>query len=1029
MKIGYFKAESFSLVTREGKQLIKILTEADMPGHIIINVLNMKFELAITSGEYRTEIFLPAVKSDTNAKWEIFSLKGEHLYSCESIIKKPREWKINIMLSSHTDIGLHNPNYFQRYNTESLLDKAAALCDIEPSYGYTLEGTWCFDNYNMDRGAEEAENILENYIKKDKIGICAGIAGNHTHAYGFEELARSIAGKEKLLRKYNIKTETLAMIDNNGLSWGIVAPYAEAGIKNILFAPNQWNPLSSTIWKSKNKNPGNNPENGGGGSRIELTFDSALPRVFWWQSKDKSKKILVFGGGKYSEGAELFGFSPYDSELDILKMEKATASALEKMEKRTPYDMWLLPCYYDDQEPSLHIVEGLKKWNEKWAWPSFEIIGNINNFFTEFKNRFDSVIPTLSGEITGGWYQHPLSAPQLLADKLEADRRLANAESFGVLASIYTKYEYPLLDFSRAWEYLLLNDEHSYGTSGYQGRRVYETWMQHRDWIEKAAETAKKEGALALDALTESISAEKNSIIVFNPTARNRNERIDIDGKTAIAYDIPPLGYRVISNTENIEEKVSYPENPPVIENEHYRIIFSESGSMTSIFDKHLGREIISKDKYGANCFVYTDDNHKTYATPKNAKFEVIERQGVIKVMARMNEPRSGAEIIQTVTLDSLHHRIDIQNDLLHISSMINNDRYYRYIYYAFPFDVPGAKKICQLNGCEAEYAKDLTGHTTDTYMNAHEWALSENDKFGAVLIQRDSLLVEFDHIHPDKTDFGAAGDGSEIYSYVSNDWLQMHEVGGRHVELHLRYSITSWQGSYLTAGVREMAECFVNPQIIKKKENEGGNLPGDSYSFIEIPDEQRFICLKGAENGEGAILRLYGEKMAVTAKIGSSYSAEQCDINENPINETAGGMGLTSIRFREHNIKRREDTKDIICEEKPAPIGSVYTGLITKPRAACGENDGHLYLLWGQNMEKNLSHYELYRSKEQGFIPDDGNFVAIVLPEEYRVARYVDEGLETHTEYFYRVRAVNTNGVCGDFSEEFSAYTKEPIK
>ncbi|MBR6603078.1 MAG: hypothetical protein IKK94_03570, partial [Clostridia bacterium] len=676
--------------------------------------------------------------------------------------------------SSHTDIGLHNSHYFQRYNTENLLDKAAGLCDTDPEYRYTLEGTWCWNNYNIDRSEKDIKNIRDNYIKKDKIGICAGIAGNHTHAYGLEELARSILCKKRLEQDHGIKTETLTMIDNNGLSWALIAPYAEAGIKNLLFAPNQWNPLPSTVWKSKKITPGNNPENGGGGSRIDVTFDSALPRVFWWQSKDKSKKILVFCGGKYSEGSEIFGFSPYDNELDIFKMEKEIREALAKMENHMPYDMWLLPCYYDDQEPSLNITQGIRKWNEKWAWPHFEIIGNIDLFFRRFKGKFASEIPTISGEITGGWYQHPLSAPQLLADKLDADRRLANAESFSVVASMLTDYKYPTLVFSRAWEYLLLNDEHSYGTSGYQGRRVYETWMQHRDWIEKTAETANSEMNMALNALTDNISSKKNDIVVFNPTSRRRNERIDINGKTAIVNNIPPFGYKTVSHLEEIEENDIVSSLPPTVENEHYRIVFSSDGSMTSVFDKALQKEIIKNGEYGANCFIFTEDNHKSFIRPQNAEFTVIRRKGIVKIIAKINEPHSGAEIEQTVILDSLHHRIDIQNNLHHISSMINNNRYYRYIYYAFPFDVPDARRICQLNGCEAEYAKDLTGHTTDTYMSAHEWALSENSEFGVALIQRDSLLVEFDHIHPDKTDFGNAGEGSEIFSYVANDWLQM---------------------------------------------------------------------------------------------------------------------------------------------------------------------------------------------------------------------------------------------------------------
>ncbi len=86
------------------------------------------------------------------------------------------------------------------------------------------------------------------------------------------------------------------------------------------------------------------------------------------------------------------------------------------------------------------------------------------------------------------------------------------------------------------------------------------------------------------------------------------------------------------------------------------------------------------------------------------------------------------------------------------------------------------------------------------------------------------------------------------------------------------------------------------------------------------------------------------------------------------------------------------------------------------------------LYLLWGANMEKNLSHYELYRSRERDFTPSEDNLAARVEPEKYRCGRYVDRGLGTHTEYWYRVRAVNTEGVAGDFSEPFSGTTKEPL-
>ena len=112
--------------------------------------------------------------------------------------------------------------------------------------------------------------------------------------------------------------------------------------------------------------------------------------------------------------------------------------------------------------------------------------------------------------------------------------------------------------------------------------------------------------------------------------------------------------------------------------------------------------------------------------------------------------------------------------------------------------------------------------------------------------------------------------------------------------------------------------------------------------------------------------------------------------------------------------------------DKKPLPIGAFYTGLISAPRAARGENDGQLYLLWGASREENLSHYKLFRGEVADFTADSTTHIADILPEDYVVSRYVDTNLKAHTEYFYRVCAVNKNGVCGEMSGVFSAITKE---
>ena len=89
------------------------------------------------------------------------------------------------MVSSHTDIGLHNSQYIQRFNSSKFIDDAIKLCDEtddreeNDKYRYTMEGTWFWNNYGMDRGEDVAKAVVSEYIKTGKIGAsCTKIVKN-----------------------------------------------------------------------------------------------------------------------------------------------------------------------------------------------------------------------------------------------------------------------------------------------------------------------------------------------------------------------------------------------------------------------------------------------------------------------------------------------------------------------------------------------------------------------------------------------------------------------------------------------------------------------------------------------------------------------------------------------------------------------------------------------------------------------------------------------------------------------------------
>ena len=1051
LTVKNFEIIALPMVTKTGFQRVDIQCQISRAAHVTLDVLRdgkivvEKVPVAINGGRGKTPVMLPAQQETFDATWRLRDRAGNVLAETQAPWTKARERTIYVMISAHTDIGLHESQYIQRDMTVRLVDAAKKLCDQtddraeNDKFRYVMEGTWFWNNYHQDRGMEAAQAVARDYLKTGKMGVCCNVAGNHIHTYGLEEMCRSAYEKKRLMESWGLHSDTMSMIDNNGMPASMIQPYADVGIKNLIFAPNHWNPLPSTVWRMDMGKEGTylNPDVSGGGTRVDVRYESDLPMVFFWEGEAGSR-ILVWASTQYGYGGASYGLFPNRPLVPetIPTMEKRIAEHMPLMEEKYPYDVWLLACYDDNDEPNLLLTDTMAAWNEKWAWPQFRTLGDPGEPFRILREKHGDQIPVLKGDITGGWYQHPVTAPELLAQKFEADRLLPTAEKWSaVAAALDETYEYPATEFDRAWDHLIFHDEHSYGTSGYQGRRVYETWIQHRDWIDKAQTTAQQENDGALKAIAAKIPAERDSIAVFNPTAQERQERVELDGKWGVV-DVPAFGYRLVDEKALIpvDQTTEVSAQPPVIENRFYKVAFAENGSISSIFDKEQNRELLDlSNPYRANEMVYTKDNHQTFLVPEKAEFEVVSGAGQITVVIKTREKNLGAEMVQTVTLPDQEKRIDLDNRMYHVKDMFNNRRYYRYVYFAFPFAVENCRRLCHLNGAVAEYAKDVTGHGTDVYMATNEWCCAENDDHGVALMMLDSQLMEFDHIHPDKTDFDNTGDGSAMFAYVATDWLQMHLAGGSHLDYHFRYSITSYEGNYQTAGIPKMAERYANPVQPVKISAQEGTLPADHCSFLRVPGGQRLIGLKRADDGKGLVARLYGEIAGATFETddGAQIPARRVQLDETPLE---GGetfdKGFASYRLGEDLMLKLRPVVEATGENgAPAPIGSHYTGLITAPRAARGEDVGHLYLLWGRSMDEDLSHYKLYRSEVSGFTPDETTFVADVFQEEeYVVGRYVDKGLKEHTPYYYRVCAVNKNGKQGPMSEEFGAYTKESL-
>ena len=1044
--------QSTSLVNHENQQRIILNYQAYKTCHLKITVttenktLIRDLDVGFTSGKCTAFVMLPAQKQAVNSVWKFYDANGTEVFTCTAKITPARDWTIFFMISSHTDIGLHNSQYIQRYNSVNFIDEAAKLSEQtknekqENRYKYIAEGTWFWNNYPMDKGQKAARKIVEEQIKTGNFGVCCGVAGNTMQTLGLEELCRFANERKNLEKNWGIKCETMSMIDFNGLPLSIIQPLSDAGYKNIIFSPNHWHPKNSTVWQ-RNLLDDTYPWNtdaGGSGSRIDFRYDSELPMLFFWEN-DNGERLLVAGSTQYDNSGVPFGVfnKPQPALINrdadyIPYAEIKTAKTLRALEDKYDFNVWLLPCYSDDQRPNLWMHDKIKEWNEKWKYPKFYITGNPDQPFNVLRENFYDKIPVVKGDITGGWLQLHPSITDFSTKKYETDRLLPIAEKYSTLAAITDKnFSYPKTQFDRAWNNLLYNDEHSYGASGYRGRKVHETWCQHRDWVDKSYYFSTTQINTALNSLCKKIKTSAPSIVVFNPTNQpvKLNVKTDNDKKFA-RCSLPKFGYKVIPKTEFLynETCVYETETPPIIENEYYKISFGENGSIQSIFDKSLHKELLDlNNAYKCNEIIYTKDDHKSFSVPQKALFTVQTDCDGTSVTVKTAMDSLGAEIKQKITLCSIEKRIIISNSISHAKDMYNfstAQTYKRFIYIAFPFMVENAKRLCHLNGAVIEYAKDVSGHCTDTYASVHDWCTAHNDNVGVALLLKQPQLVEYDHIHADKSDYGNAGIGSQIFCYVANDWLQMHVAGGDELNYQLDYAITSFDKTFDNSAIDRYSERFLTPIHTVELQEQNAIFKDAERTFIDFNTRSRFISLKPADDDKGLIARFYGRE---TEQKITNLPHQKVTVDERVTNKTLR-KGFYTYKIEDFKIKNQKQEKPRLNKEKPLPIGSHYTGLIDKPKAANGEKNGQIYLLWGANRESNLSHYELYRSPTPNFKANAKTFVAKVFPEPYVVARYSDEGLKDYTRYYYKVRAVNKNGMRGELSEEFSAKTKQPL-
>lgn len=341
-----------------------------------------------------------------------------------------------------------------------------------------------------------------------------------------------------------------------------------------------------------------------------------------------------------------------------------------------------------------------------------------------------------------------------------------------------------------------------------------------------------------------------------------------------VAQDVPAIGYK----TYRIAPVAAWPVfectlqvEKHILENRFYRITLDpERGAVASIFDKHLQREWVDvQSLYGVNQLVIRSVQDGQTTGPDHVDIMVGEK-GPVRATLIVHGQGSGCpQLVQEITLYNTVKRIDFANRVLKDATPFQD------VVFAFPFaiDTPNFRYDAA-NSVINPISDQLPGTSTSAYAIQH-W-VSVGDGNGEIrLSSLEAPIVALGHLWTspvsqahhgvtppgygqdflrDPTEF----DRGHVYSYAMVNNFRTNFQPVQSGDVLFRYAMTSCGSAEAPEVLRDFGQAQSTPLVpVCILGRQHGPLALQSSFFTLDQDNVSLLALKGAEDGDGIIIRL----------------------------------------------------------------------------------------------------------------------------------------------------------------------------
>ena len=827
--------------------------------------------------------------------------------SATATVAPQRKWRIFVAPSAHTDIGYTDiqPKCAERHNEN--LDVAMELLTRYPDFRWNCEVAWQAENYLAARKGEQLAAFLR-HAREGRVGVQALYCNILTGLCSHEEACRLLYTAHAVHRRHGVPFESAMISDVPSQEASIPMILANAGIRYF----------SSGI--NNTRGP----------------FNQMYGKCpCWWEGPDGSRVLMMFVPG-YSH-AQRWGLQ---SGLEQARARILGALRGYEARKDYPYDaVFLHGAVSDNCALDRRLATVAKAWNDRYEFPKV-ILSHNAEFFRYVEEKYGKSLPVFRGSSGTYWEDGAGSSARETALCRNAHEAVGNAEKLLAIARrLKPALAYPKAALYAAWRNCLLYDEHTWGAHCSISQPESEfTRAQWRIKAQFAKDAAKQSAALygqGVKALAALVTSDAPGILVVNPTSWPRTDVVALRlprgkkladtsiptceqrGTTmACVRDVPANGYRVLELADRgkTPAPTATVEEGTAIESRYYRVAFHpETGAITSLVDKELGRELVdAKAPFALNQYLYVAGGEGTRIVHRGGEPKLtvtttqkayLRRQRLGKLGETMTIATSGTRALRFAI------RVSVWNDVKRVDIANRFEKSLTYakeaVYFAFPFAAHKPTFRYEIPaGVVTANSGMLPGACLDWFTVQHFVEVA--DAKGAIAwATPDAPLACFQDINRGKWQTRLDFANGHVYAYVMNNYWFTNYLAGQEGENAFRFAITS-RAKGDAAASAQFGWAVSNPLVATAiGANKAGVLPGDSASLVEIAEPNVVLVgAKQAEESNALVLRLWeASGKATTAHVRvpllKASKATACNLVEEPAEplEVRGGTIAVPIR------------------------------------------------------------------------------------------------------------------------------------